>query len=223
MFKADNGGALLRGKGTLYEFGINVPLIVRWPRIVKPGSSTQELISGEDFAPTLLEAAGLAVPNDMTGRSFLKLLRGEAFRGRDYAFAQRSAHGPNLPRATNFDLGRCIVTRTHKLIYNVLWQMPYVPLDFAGQPFWKELQKMNEEGRLAPEFSRMYFSPTREMFELYDLRNDPAEFHNLAGRKKAAAVERKLRMQLSEWMIRERDYLPIPLPAEETVPTKPGN
>lgn len=53
VFVGDNGSALLRGKGTLYETGINVPLIVRWPGKIKPGSYSNVLVSGEDFAPTL--------------------------------------------------------------------------------------------------------------------------------------------------------------------------
>ena len=59
--------------------------------------------------------------------------------------------------------------------------------------------------------SRIYFSPTRPMFELYDLEKDPREFNNLAGKPEAAAVEKELKMALVEWMARERDYLPLPL------------
>ena len=60
----------------------------------------------------------------------------------------------------------------------------------------------------------MYFSPTREMFELYDLANDPGEFDNLAGRKEAAAIEQELRAALIEWMVVERDYLPLPIASD---------
>ena len=84
MFMGDNGASQLRGKGTLYEFGIHVPLLVRWPGVVTSGGATSELISGEDLGPTALQAAGLEVPADWTGRSFLPLLRGEKFRGRKY-------------------------------------------------------------------------------------------------------------------------------------------
>src|SRR5205823_13621500 len=117
LFMGDNGAALLRGKGTLYDLGLHVPLIVRWPGRVRPGSSSAELISGEDLAPTLLEAAAVAVPREMTGRSFLKLLRGEPFQGRKYVFAERGAHGSGLPKnSAAFDLGRCVISRDHKLI-----------------------------------------------------------------------------------------------------------
>jgi len=212
-FMGDNGASQLRGKGTLYEFGVHVPLIVRWPGKVKAGGATSELISGEDLAPTFLEAAGAVPPKEMTGRSFAKLLRGEPFEGRKYVFSERGAHGAALPsNSANFDLGRCVATRTHKLIYNALWQIPYCPVDFAGDPFWKELQQLHEAGKLAPELDRLYFAPTRPMFELYDLSADPCEMANLIGKKEAAEVEHELKAALNEWMILNRDFLPLPLP-----------
>ena len=58
VFIGDNGASQLRGKGTLYEFGIHVPWLIRWPGVIKPGSASSNLISGEDLAPSLLEAAG---------------------------------------------------------------------------------------------------------------------------------------------------------------------
>lgn len=212
----DNGASQLRGKGTLYEFGIHVPLIIRWPGVVKSGAAADALISGEDLAPTFLEAAGVAPAKEMTGRSFVKLLRGEPYEARKYVFAERGAHGSSLPGASNsFDLSRCVVSKRYKLIYNALWQLPYAPVDFAGDSFWKELRQMNDEGKLSPEMSRVYFSPTRPMFELYDLEQDPREFENLAGKKSARGVERELKAALQEWMIVERDFLPLPIPAEK--------
>src|SRR5438270_435610 len=122
MFMGDNGASQFRGKGTLYEYGVHVPLIIRWPGRVKPGSATAELVSGEDLAPTFLEAAGVTVPKAVTGRSFLKLLKGETFAGRRHVFAERGAHGQGLPtNSANFDLGRCVITKTHKLIYTATW------------------------------------------------------------------------------------------------------
>ncbi len=59
VFCGDNGAALPHGKGSLYDPGSNVPFIVRWPGIVKAGGDSRALISGEDLAPTLLEAAVL--------------------------------------------------------------------------------------------------------------------------------------------------------------------
>ncbi len=209
----DNGASQWRGKGTLYEFGIHVPLIVRWPGRVRPGSSTAELISGEDLAPTFLEAAGMTPRPEMTGRSFVKLLRGQPFEARSHVFAQRSAHGNSLPNGSAaFDLGRCIRTRRHKLIYNATWQLPYEPVDFRNEEMWKEAQQMARDGKLPPQLARIYSGQPRSMFELYDLEKDPSEFDNLAGRKETAEVERELKATLQEWMILQRDYVPLPIP-----------
>jgi N-sulfoglucosamine sulfohydrolase len=214
VFMGDNGAAQFRGKGTLYEYGVNVPLLVRWPGQVKPGSVSSDLVSGEDLAPTFLEACGLKPLKEMTGRSFLKLLRRDAsYTPRQYVFAERGAHGSGLPNGTSpFDLGRVIIGMRYKLIYTALWQLPYQPVDFAGQPFWKELQQMHTDGKLSPLMSRLYFSPTRPMFELFDLETDPNEFNNLIGSKEQEGIERELKAKLQEWMILERDFLPLPVP-----------
>ncbi|MBI2950057.1 MAG: sulfatase [Verrucomicrobia bacterium] len=213
VFMGDNGASQFRGKGTLYEFGVRVPLIARWPGHVKPGSTTAELISGEDLAPTFLQAVGVAAANEMTGRSFLKLLAGQPVESRKYVFAERGAHGSGLPNnSAAFDLGRCVITKTHKLIYTALWQLPYWPVDFAGDAFWKELQQMHQDGKLDSKLDRLYFSPARPMFELYDLVNDPNEFNNLIGKPEAADIQGELKAALQEWMILQRDYLPLPVP-----------
>ena len=214
VFQGDNGAAQFRGKGTLYEYGVNVPLLVRWPGQVKAGSVSNELISGEDLAPTFLEACGAKPLKEMTGRSFLKLLRGDAsYAVRQYVFAERGAHGSGLPNGSAaFDLGRVVIGKRYKLVYNALWQIPYQPVDFAGQPFWKELEQMNKDGKLSPLHARLLFSPTRPMFEMFDLESDPNEFTNLIGKPENAQLERELKARLQEWMILERDYLPLPIP-----------
>ncbi len=215
LFAGDNGASQFRGKGTLYEFGIHCPLLVRWPARVEPGTTTQ-LISGEDFAPTLLAAAGVPVPKEITGKSFLPLLTGKPHDGRKFVFAQRGAHGSGLPQnASFFDLGRVVVSPSHKLVYNALWQIPYNPVDFGGDEMWKELKGLNAAAKLTPEMARLYFSPTRPMFELFDLGKDPSELVNLIGKPEAAAAEKELKAALQDWMIGQRDFVPLPVPPDQ--------
>jgi len=212
LFMADNGCSLLRGKGTLYEFGVHVPLIVRWPGVVQAGSVTDTLVSGEDITPTFLEAAGAAVPTSMTGMSFLPLLQAQPFSGRKYVFCQRGAHGTGLPDSRSaFDLLRCVITHRYKLIYNALPGLPYAPIDIANSNVWKHIGELKAEGKLPSLFADIYHTPQRPMFELYDLANDPTELNNLAGQAETAALERELKAELSKWMVLERDFLPIPL------------
>lgn len=74
---------------------------------------------------------------------------------------------------------------------------------------------MNRDGKLSPLMSRLYFSPTRPMFELFDLESDPSEFNNLIGKPEHAQIERELKARLQEWMILQRDYLPLPVPPNQ--------
>ena len=212
VFMGDNGAALWRGKGTLYEFGIHVPLLVRWPGVVKPGSATAELVSGEDIGPTLLEACGQTVPKVMTGKSFAPLLKGEKFTGREYIFAERGAHGAGLPGSSHaFDLGRVVVSKTHKLIYNATFDLPYIAVDFGGTPMFSEVRELAKAKKLPEPLNALYDGRPRPMIEVYDLANDPNEFHNLAGTPAAAKVQQQLRTVLIEWMTLEHDYLPLPI------------
>jgi N-sulfoglucosamine sulfohydrolase len=212
VVSADNGASQFRGKGTLNEFGIHCPMLVRWPGQVKAGTTTAELISGEDLAPTFLASAGLEAPKEMSGQSFLPLLQGEKYTAREYVFAQRGAHGSGLPtNSAAFDLGRCVVSKKYKLIYNALWQIPYHPVDFANDEMWRELVQMHKAGKLSPEHSALYFADRRPMFELYDLEADPHELKNIAGTPDATE-EKKLNAVLQEWMILQRDFVPLPVP-----------
>src|SRR5262249_23913563 len=60
----------------MYEESLRMPFLVRWPGVVKPGSVEGAMALNVDFAPTLLEAAGQAVPTDMQGRSIVSILKG---------------------------------------------------------------------------------------------------------------------------------------------------
>lgn len=86
VFVSDNGGDLpagascgnLRdGKGTLYEGGLRVPAMARWPGVIAPGRVSDHVALTMDLCPTALELAGAAVPDDLDGRSLLPLLAGD--------------------------------------------------------------------------------------------------------------------------------------------------
>jgi arylsulfatase A-like enzyme len=173
-----------------------------------------ELISGEDIALTFLEVAGAKKDGEMTGKSFVNSFQNQNFKGHEYVFAVRGSHASSLPvNSASFDLGRVIIGERFKLIYNAIWQIPYEPVDFKGQAFWKELTEMNKEGILDEKFSKAFFQSERPMFEVYDLQNDPFEFNNLAGKQKITETENELKAKLLEWMVLNQDYLPLPIPS----------
>ena len=214
FFMGDNGFPMPHGKGTLYDPGLNVPCLIRWPGRIRPGSVSDALASGEDVGPTFLEAAGLPVPAVMSGRSFLGTLQGRTGGEREYVFGARLTHG-NRPfkEATTthtFDLSRMVRSSRYKLIYNCTPHMQYSPVDSYTERSWLEMTDAHLWGRLPAAFSRAYYG-ARPVLELYDLEADPAELENLAGKPALASVERRLLEALQEKMILDWDFLPLPL------------
>lgn len=214
VFAGDNGMALPHGKGSLYDPGSNVPFVLRWPGVVKAGGESHALVSGEDFGPTLLEAAGLKPHPRMTGKSILPLLKGEEFTPRKYLFVERGPHGsaPVSVGMSNsgYDLSRAVRSDRYKFIYNCTPWIPYSPVDSAGGAAWTQIKAAHEAGEFAPGVEATYFTTPRPVYELYDLEKDPSELHNVSGDPKFASVEGELRTALAEKMILDFDYLPLP-------------
>jgi N-sulfoglucosamine sulfohydrolase len=227
-FIGDNGAALPHGKGSLYDPGSNVPAVIRWPGFIKPGMESRALLSGEDFAPTLLAAVGLEPHPRMSGVSFLPLLRGDAgFTPREHLFIERGPHGSAPVQVgmsnSGYDLGRAVRSDRYKFIYNCTPWLPYSPVDSAGGAAWREMREAFEKGTLAPGLVATYFASPRPVYELYDLEADPSELENLSGKPGLADIERGLRTALAEKMILDFDYLPLPDLMEKTATGKKGD
>ncbi len=226
FFTGDNGAALPHGKGSLYDPGSNVPMIVRWPKHIAPGTESRTLLSGEDLGPTILEAAELKPYPKMSGQSFLPLLTGQSYTPRKYIFVERGPHG-SAPVTVNmsnsgYDLSRCVRSDRYKFIYNCTPWIPYSPVDSAGGEAWADIKAAHEKGALAAGVSATYFTTPRPVYELYDLQADPSELNNLVGKDEVEEVERELRLALAEKMILDFDYLPLPAQLEEA-PKKNAN
>jgi N-sulfoglucosamine sulfohydrolase len=213
IFMGDNGASLLRGKGTLYECGIHVPLIVWYPKMLKSGMKSDVLVSGEDIGPTVLDLLQINPDPKMTGRSFVSVLKGSAKEFREYAFAVRGTHAYMSPGTSDaFDLSRTVFNKKYKLIYNPMFNLPYCPVDFGNQLFWKELVELNKANQLPEKFSSTYiFSKERPLYELYDLENDPNEMQNLSGKLEYASIEKTLKTEMMKWMILNKDVVPLPI------------
>jgi arylsulfatase A-like enzyme len=214
VFCGDNGMAFPHGKGSLYDPGCHVPLVVWWPGVVRAASESRALVSGEDLAPTLLAAAGLTPHPRMSGVSILPLLKEQSFAVRQHVFLERGPHG-SAPvsvdmKNSGYDLSRAVRSERFKFIYNCTPWIPYAPVDSAGGPGWREMEASHAEGLLDRQLAATYFKTPRPVYELYDLDSDPSELQNLSGQNAFSAVERELREALTEKMILDSDYLPLP-------------
>jgi arylsulfatase A-like enzyme len=189
VFTTDHGLAMPRAKCTLYDPGLEVALIVRWPEGgIGSDSVRTELISNIDVLPTLLEAAGAGVPAGIRGRSFLSLLRGGSYLPREAIFAEKTFH-------SYYDPMRCLRTRRHKYIRNFETAFAVeVPGDVQQGPTFRA----NASG---------YSADRPNIVEVYDLEADPLEEHNLSGSTSVTAIEEELSADLWRWMRETEDPL----------------
>ena len=209
FFLSDHGRAHPRCKQFLYDGGIRIPLIVRWPGRLEAGLVSDRLVSGVDLAPTALALADVEIPRHMQGQAFL----GPGAVDRDFVFAARDRCDGTDDRI------RCIRTRRHKLIRNYHPDRPY--MQFNGYkklqyPLWTLMPLLAARGELSPE-QQAFLEPTRPREELYDLEADPHEVRNLAGDPAHESVRSRLGACLDEWIAETGDMGERPEPAEVQV------
>ena len=207
MFFGDNGRPHVRDKQWLYDGGLHVPLIVRWPGRIAPGTVREELVSLVDLAPTCLRLAGLEVPAVMQGVPFLP----EQKPRREFVVGARDRAGDADDRI------RSVRTARFNYIRNFRPELPYAQHSSYKEvqyPVLPLLRVLHAEGRLTTA-QAAFLAATRPPEELYDLEADPWETRNLAAQPEHAATLRELRGRLEDWMRATGDMGGTP----ETKPT----
>jgi arylsulfatase A-like enzyme len=206
MMAGDNGMPFPRAKATLYEPGIRVPLLARWPGKIDAGRSTNALVSLMDLAATWLDAAGAAIPVEMESVSLAPLLRGETDAAHELIFAERNWHD-------NWDPMRCVVGERYKLIQNYRPEVGHLnSLDLLRSPSFQSIRALAENGSLR-EPHTWFLNDAKPQVELYDLEIDPAEWHNLADDPAYADRVTGMQQALGDWMNATHDFLPPPAAA----------
>lgn len=197
FFWSDHGRGLPRAKRWLYDSGIHVPLIVRWPGQVTPGSTSSELINLIDLAPTMLSIAGIPVPKYMQGRPFLGARKTSSPR---YIFGVRDRMDEQPDRI------RSVRDERVKYIRNYQPERPYAQaIAYMDQmPSMKEWRRLHQEGRLNP-MQAQFFADRKPTEELYDCVQDPHETRNLAESPQHQATLRRMRKALEDWEKRTGD------------------
>ncbi|MDQ3329710.1 MAG: sulfatase [Planctomycetota bacterium] len=199
VFLSDNGRPVPRCKTTVYDSGIQTPLIVRWPGEVKPGT-TQALVSSIDVMATVCDMAGVPRPKSFQGGSFLPMLDDLSAHGRDAVFAEHNWHDYEAR-------DRAVRTPTMKYIrydYNDLPGTP--PADAVRSPTFDEMKRLRDANMLTDVQTRPFVVPQPKE-ELFDLTEDPHELVNLAEDPAYADELHLLRLRLDHWQ-RETDDAP---------------
>lgn len=202
VYCTDNGRPFPRCKTRLYSSGIQTPLVVWSPGMLKP-ARTDALVSSIDFAPTFLELAGVEKDPRIQGVSIAPVLKDPAARVRDYAFAERNWHV--------FQAHERAVRHGRWLYIRNAWpERQALCLESTDHfPAGRELWQKEAEGALQPHQRDVFLKP-RPAEELYDVAADPHQFTNLAKSesKDHQAAIAHLRRALDRWTEQTGDTVP---------------
>ena len=208
FFFSDHGLGLPRFKRTLFDTGLHVPLMVRFPAPYQhlapesAGEKIDELVSFVDFAPTVLSLTKLPIPKYMQGRPFL---------GHRAKWSRKYIFGASSRVDEAYEFSRCVRDDRYKYIRNFLPHLPYIqPSEYPDRAeIMQELRRAAEEDQLTP-VQKLLWAPDKPVEELYDILEDPHEINNLADSPLHRQVLAKMRDVLRRWMLQMRDMGLLP-------------
>jgi arylsulfatase A-like enzyme len=203
-FLTDHGISHARGKQFLYEEGIHVPLVLRGPGI-EAGKLRNDLVEHIDLTATSLALAGIEIPAWMQGRDLLAA----DYQPREFVFAARDRCDETVEHI------RAVRSDRTKYIRNYLNERPHLqPNRYKdGKAIVERLRELHAAGKLNEVQGKLLFAPTRPPEELYDLRSDPYELHNLADDPQYASTLSTMRDRLQRWEQETGDQGREPEPA----------
>lgn len=201
IWTTDHGDGLPRAKREVFDSGIKVPMIIRWPARyrpahLEPGQIEERMISFVDLAPTILALAGVEAPDYLPGQNYLD----PTVPPRQYVFAGRDRMD------TVIDRQRAVRDQRYKYIRSWHPEQPgghrlaYRDNITMMQTLWQML----EDGQLNSDQRRWFEPPGEE--QLYDIQADPFELNNLAESPEHRPTLNRMRAALAEWQQSNRDW-----------------
>ncbi|MEP4077345.1 sulfatase [Haloferula sp.] len=208
----ENGAGMPCGKWTNFDWGVRSACVVKWPESGSKPVVTDALTQYCDILPTLIDAGGGAMPDDLDGRSLLPLITGQTKKHRDHAFFTYNS-GPEGPSFVS----RAVTDGRFKLMWNLTPEMAFAVRTINGFDFgyvdkmkdrhvrmmylsWLEAAKNDPQA--AESVQRFRRQPE---YQLYDLSKDPWERENLAGNPEYGEQLAALKGSLSGWMEQQGD------------------
>ncbi len=210
IYTSDNGWQMPRGLANCYDAGSRVPLAIRWGRQLAAGRRVDEFVNVADLGPTFLELARIMPPPEMTMHSIKNLLLGLPDpTPRDVLFLERERHA-NVRHDDQSYPVRAV--RTHDFLYVRNLRPDRWPagdpdvLFLHGRPFGdvdttrvKDVLLAHRDDPAFAQYTALIFGK-RPAEELYDVRKDPSQVHNLASDPAYADTLRQLRTRVDDWM-----------------------
>ena len=201
IWTTDHGDGLPRAKRELYDSGIKVPMIIRWPQASRPegveaGAVDERLISFADLGPTILSLAGVPVPAYMQGRN----VASRDAAPREYVYASRDRIDEMMDRQ------RAVRDKRYKYLRSWYPQQPGGDdLEFRNNiDMVREMRALYEADKLNVVQRQWYEPPGEE--RLYDLEQDPYEIYDVSADPHYRAVLRRMRGAMDDWLARVGDW-----------------
>jgi N-sulfoglucosamine sulfohydrolase len=201
FYWSDHGDGVPRAKRSLYDSGLRVPLMIRWPKAmgstVAPGSVNDDLVSFIDLAPTVLALAGVEIPAHFQGRV---LVGPKAAPPPPFVFAARDRMD------IEYDMMRSARDARFLYIRNVEPELPYAGhIIYRNQSaIMQEWHRLQAEGKLTGPAAQ-WMRTTRPAEELFDTAADPHQIRNLAANPAHRTTLERMRQAVTAWMTRIND------------------
>ena len=199
FYFGDHGGVLPRGKGYAYESGLHVPLVVRIPENFKHladhvrGTRTDGFVSFIDFGPTVLNLAGLSVPEELDGAAFLgKGTTAKELASRDEAFGYADRFDEKYDFVRTLRKGNWKYIRNYQGFYPDGLQNNYRYRMLA----FTEWRNLHRAGKLNAAQSQ--FFEARPAEQLFDLSKDPHEVNDVAKNPDNQTVLKDMRARMTK-------------------------
>ena len=190
---SDHGGPLPRQKRLLYDAGLQVPMIIRYPDRWRAGELDDQLISFVDFKSTALSLAGIEPPEYVDGRAFAGEFQSSESRLYIHAAADRFDRQYDTIRAVRDDRFKYLRNYHPEQGY-------YLPLTYREQmPIMQELLRLRDQNGLTEDQSQ-WFRENKPAEELFDTLADPHELTNLALDPAYSDKLLELRAELDRWL-----------------------
>lgn len=190
---SDHGGPLPRQKRLLYDAGLQVPMIIRYPDRWRAGELDDQLISFVDFKSTALSLAGIEPPEYVDGRAFAGEFQSSESRLYIHAAADRFDRQYDTIRAVRDDRFKYLRNYHPEQGY-------YLPLTYREQmPIMQELLRLRDQNGLT-EAQSQWFRENKPAEELFDTLADPHELTNLALDPAYSDKLLELRAELDRWL-----------------------
>lgn len=205
VWYTDHGGPLPRQKRLLYDSGLRVPLIIRWPDQYGAGTLDSSLVSFVDFAPSTYRMVGLDQPDYLQGVASLG--RGSDLPKREYAYGAAD----RLDEI--YDRIRAVTDGRFKYLRNYYPERGYyLPVSYREQMGAMQSLLAGRDAGTLNEYQAQWFRAEKPQEELFDTAVDPHELHNLADDPSYATQLAELRAVCDAWLAEVGDLSDWPEP-----------